>query len=958
MKRNYFNRSEKKNNSFFPFSWKFLIISCSILFAGLQSKAQLPYSEIFTTLDGWTVQHISGTGDWSLATTMNTSLTPVSGEMMVFPSSTAPAGTKSRLLSPVLDFTGVTEPVLNYHFATDNGSQQPDSVAVSISTDGGSTFTFMRSALRRRGTSASWSLFAIDLAPYSNTSNIVLAFDAVSAGGGNDMAIDDVSLFDATCPEPTTLSSTGVTSTSATVNWVSGGGSPSDFVVRWSTSVSDLAIWNQVTVSGASTNYTITGMLSNTTVYWQVKSDCSGNTSGFPIAYQSFTTSCTPGNVFPYNEIFNNQDCWTVQHISGTGDWSSGSTMNTGLIPVSGNMMVFNSSTDPIGTDSRLISPLIDFTGITEPVLNFHLSTDNLSQQPDSVAVSISTDGGLTYTFLRSALRKRSTAPAWTLFAIDLAPYANTSNIKLAFDAVAAGGNDMAIDDVSLFNASCPEPTTYSSNNITSNSAAVHWQNGGGTYVDYVVRWSTSISDLATWNQFTVGPNTTNYTISGLAPNTTYYWQVKSDCSGGTSGFPVAYQSFTTSCPSNVTITSSRGNFYLCPSGSMTLTAGSGFTSYLWSNLATTHSISVSSANTYSVTATFTGCAPVNASVVVNLDSTINLTSPTYFNQVNDSCYGDHKGIINVSPAGGYPGYTYLWTPSNATTATITGLAAGNYTVKVTDAKGCTATKSTTIGQQSLMVVSGISHFSATNVTGCNGNTNGSISVNPSGGVPSYTYSWSPNEGNNATISNLAATYYAVTVTDAFGCTKTNGVNLTQPTPILISAPTHYSQTNPSCANENDGIIEFNPSGGTPGYSYNWSPSEGNNATVSGLSAGTYNVTITDANNCTRTKVAVLVCHARLEEPNGNAETSTSYDFNVYPNPAEGLVTIAFNSDKVNSYSLKLVDIMGRVIKSEVDNSVSGENIHIMNLEGISKGVYMMLLQQGDTIYKSKLLVE
>ena len=97
-------------------------------------------------------------------------------------------------------------------------------------------------------------------------------------------------------------------------------------------------------------------------------------------------------------------------------------------------------------------------------------------------------------------------------------------------------------------------------------------------------------------------------------------------------------------------------------------------------------------------------------------------------------------------PSGGTPGYTYSWSPSGGTAATATGLLAAIYTVTVTDANGCTATRNYTVTQPSAInTASG----SQTNVS-CNGGTNGSASVSPSGGTPGYTYSWSPSGGTAA----------------------------------------------------------------------------------------------------------------------------------------------------------------------------------------------------------------
>ena len=215
--------------------------------------------------------------------------------------------------------------------------------------------------------------------------------------------------------------------------------------------------------------------------------------------------------------------------------------------------------------------------------------------------------------------------------------------------------------------------------------------------------------------------------------------------------------------------------------------------------------------------------------------------------QTNVSCNGGTNGSASVTPSGGTPGYTYSWSPSGGTAATATGLAAGSYTVTVTDANGCTATRNYLLTQPSAISTA---TGSQTNVS-CNGGTNGSASVSPSGGTPGYTYSWSPSGGTAATATGLAAGSYTVTVTDANGCTATRNYFLTQPS--VISTATG-SQTNVSCNGGTNGSASVTASGGTPGYSYSWSPSGGTAATATGLAAGSYTVTVTDANGCTATR--------------------------------------------------------------------------------------------------------
>ncbi|MBF2709303.1 MBG domain-containing protein, partial [Flavobacterium soyangense] len=210
------------------------------------------------------------------------------------------------------------------------------------------------------------------------------------------------------------------------------------------------------------------------------------------------------------------------------------------------------------------------------------------------------------------------------------------------------------------------------------------------------------------------------------------------------------------------------------------------------------------------------------------------------------------------------------WSPSGGTAATASGLAAGSYTVTVTDANGCTATRNFTITQPSAISTA---TGSQTNVS-CNGGTNGSASVSPSGGTAGYTYTWSPSGGTAATASGLAAGSYAVTVTDANGCTATRNFTITQPSAISTATG---SQTNVSCNGGTNGSASVSPSGGTAGYTYTWSPSGGTAATATGLAAGSYTVTVTDANGCTATR------NFTITQPSALSFTTTTlpgYDYN------------------------------------------------------------------------------
>ncbi|MEO8147352.1 MAG: T9SS type A sorting domain-containing protein [Bacteroidia bacterium] len=279
--------------------------------------------------------------------------------------------------------------------------------------------------------------------------------------------------------------------------------------------------------------------------------------------------------------------------------------------------------------------------------------------------------------------------------------------------------------------------------------------------------------------------------------------------------------------------------------GSINLTvSGSGPFTYNWSTGATTEDIFGLTAGTYTVTVTNGGCTSVG---IITLTEAPAWTITT--THVNVTCFGGNNGSATVTAIGGTAPYNYSWnTIPVQTTQTATGLTAGAYTVTVSDANGCTQTALVVITQPS----SGL-NITATSVNpSCNGSSNGSINITVTGGTPPYSYLWT---GGSTTEdqSGIAAGSHTVTVTDANGCTIALCVVLVQPTQIALTT----SKTDVSCAGGNSGSASATAAGGTPPYTYQWSNGATTSA-ITGLFAGNYTVTVTDANGCIRNATVTI----------------------------------------------------------------------------------------------------
>lgn len=209
------------------------------------------------------------------------------------------------------------------------------------------------------------------------------------------------------------------------------------------------------------------------------------------------------------------------------------------------------------------------------------------------------------------------------------------------------------------------------------------------------------------------------------------------------------------------------------------------------------------------------------------------------------SCYGGSDGFINQSVSGGTPNYNYVWS-NGSSTQNINTLSSGNYSVVITDSKGCTLVDSVFIPQPA----ADLSAQSQVSPVLCSGGNTGSVIVNTSGGTFPYTYLWQNGNTTNQ-LSNLVAGTYAITITDARQCVLAFNVIVTEPLPLQVTPVV----TPVLCHGGNNGMIDLSTSGGIGPYTYQWADADSiilSNVSedLNNVIAGNYFVLTSDSNQC------------------------------------------------------------------------------------------------------------
>jgi gliding motility-associated-like protein len=376
-------------------------------------------------------------------------------------------------------------------------------------------------------------------------------------------------------------------------------------------------------------------------------------------------------------------------------------------------------------------------------------------------------------------------------------------------------------------------PTTCGNNTGTANL------NLSGGVAPYSFAWTNGVSSDSTATNLAAG----DYSVTVTDAN---------NCSDNISLTIEAPNSPTLSLESTTPTTCGNNT----GTANLTISGGTAPFNFTWTNDVSTDSIATNlAAGDYGVTVTDANNCSDNISLSIEAPGSLTLslesTTPT-------TC-GNNTGTANLNISGGVAPYSFAWTNDVSTDSTATNLAAGDYSVTVTDANNCSDNISLTIEALGAPTLS----LESTTPTAC-GNNTGTANLNVSGGTAPYSFTWTNDVSIDSIATNLAAGDYGVTVSDANNCSD----NISLTIEALGAATLSVIANEAATCNQSNGSLSIGTSGGTAPYTYTWTNDVSTDSIAINLAAGDYSVTVTDSNACTQTLTMTVL--------NENAPTATA----------------------------------------------------------------------------------
>ena len=331
---------------------------------------------------------------------------------------------------------------------------------------------------------------------------------------GEPAAVDDINITYTTCPRPTNLVASNITSSSATLSW---DGSASGYIVYYLEST-DTVVYTQYTTSNT---FVLTGLTGPREYYWAVQAICGSDSSIFSETH-AFTTTCFDGaiNSFPYTESFETTlDCWGQEYVVSNKAWTKATTIKSTINAYDGTYLALFKTSNYDGYTTTLISPTLDLTGVIGPYMRFAHIQPVWGDDQDTLGVYYRVNPDSAWVYLASYTTNIS---SWRIDSISLPNPSAT--YQIGFRASSFYGYGVGIDNVVIDGESSACPTPAPAATVVNNIATISWSEIG----NYELRYRRS--NDSDFGQTIAVTNATSYTITGLDPLTDYVCQVRRIC--------------------------------------------------------------------------------------------------------------------------------------------------------------------------------------------------------------------------------------------------------------------------------------------------------------------------------------------------------------------------------------------------------------------------------------------
>lgn len=318
--------------------------------------------------------------------------------------------------------------------------------------------------------------------------------------------------------------------------------------------------------------------------------------------------------------------------------------------------------------------------------------------------------------------------------------------------------------------------------------------------------------------------------------------------------------------------------------------------------------------------------------------------APTITSLTTDATCNASDGSATVVASGGTPAFIYFWDASTGfqTGETATGLAAGTYSLTITESNGCETTETVAVNNLNAPTVL----VSGTDIP-CFGGDEGFVSLNVTGGTAPYVYAWS-NGTSGQNLIGVTAGVYTVTVTDDALCAVVLQETVVQPDAALNITS---NVNDVSAAGNCDGSVTASVFGGTEPYSYQWNdPNGSTQSSAFDLCVGDFEVIVTDAQGCVSSITATVAVGSGIGAPVQSLVVQT------YPNPTTGRL-MANIEGATGSIQVRIFNSTGQLVATS-QLAGPGRGMELANLQSFSQGLYVVEVQTNSarTLHRIQLL--